>query len=84
MFWSNCADTCAASTENGFTDWRMPTIEEIIHYRTAMDLTGPWSSSYIWSCSLSGTFIWGTMIESTGWPKPEGPTKPSIKCRCVR
>ena len=46
-----CADFCINSTENGFNDWRIPTIREMKFVRFEMDLTGPWDTNFIWTSS---------------------------------
>lgn len=37
--WIEAVDYCLALDEGGYTDWRLPTMEEVLHYRTAMDLS---------------------------------------------
>mgnify|MGYP001129631028 CR=1 FL=1 len=50
MTWGDCASFCRSKTDGGFTDWRIPTFEEVIYYTSgASNITFTTISNYIWT-----------------------------------
>jgi len=92
MTWGSCADTCRNMTTGGFTDWRMPTFDEVIYYVSgASNISFTASSSSIWTSTPWDvrvtnsiyTGFWVIFIESAGnWSYNNYSNNAS--CRCVR
>ncbi len=54
MSWWECAQACAKTTVGGFSDWRMPTLFELIELsRTTIDTTG-YGCGFIWTATPLG------------------------------
>lgn len=92
MTWGACANTCRNMTTGGFTDWRMPTFDEVIYYVSgASNISFTASSSYIWTStpwdvrvtnSIASGY-WVIFTESDGnWTGFN--YNNSNCCRCVR
>lgn len=99
MSWGACAQTCRDMTNNGFTDWRMPTFDEVIYYVSgASNISFTASSNYIWTSTpydarinpttTSPTGSWVFFVESYGdWNSNNYSGNYSLEiahCRCVR
>jgi len=94
MKWGSCADTCRDMTKDGFTDWRMPTFDEVIYYVSgASNISFTASSRSIWTstpCDVRVTNsitpgYWVIFNESDGnWSSYLYNNTPIIYCRCVR
>jgi len=88
MTWIQCADYCLSGTWGGYNDWRMPTFEEAITYRTNPGINTSLSSGwigYIWTStrgSANGTG-WLILSESSGDWASTGAFN-NYRCRCVR
>ena len=94
MKWGSCADTCRDMTKDGFTDWRMPTFDEVIYYVSgASNISFTASSNYIWTSTpfdarinpttTSPTGDWVVFNESYGnWYNSSYDN--GDYCRCVR
>ena len=88
--WVQCADGCRNLSEGAgpYTDWRMPTFEEFLYYRTTLDPPGgTWLlTNPVWTATADGSPIsnaFVTILESTGVTSATAPTA-TAKCRCVR
>ena len=98
MTWGECASFCRSKTDGDFTDWRMPTFEEVIYYTSgASNITFTASSNYIWTstpydarvATAASSGNWVVFYESSGyWTEysySDGSnTYPHRYCRCVR
>ena len=55
MTWKRCAQACVKSTYGGFTDWRMPALEDVIYVNTvAVDYNSNCSGGYHWTATPVG------------------------------
>ncbi len=95
MQWGACASFCRDKDDSGFTDWRMPTFEEVIYYTSgASNITFTASSNYIWTSTpydakVATTASYGSWVlfsESSGdWPNSSHYYSFYSYCwRCVR
>ena len=93
MTWGGCASFCRSKADDGFTDWRMPTFEEVIYYTSgASNITFDVFSYYIWTstpydakvATTSYTGRWVLFIEGSGNWGGDNYTATSNYCRCVR
>jgi len=86
LTWAACADACFNLEESGFSDWRMPSFDEIVYYRTAFaPPDGSWINQNVWTSTLWTAQVgsWIVLYESAGsWNNVNYSTKNS--CRCVR
>ena len=98
MTWGACARACANTTAAGFTDWRMPTLFELIDLAAYKDV-GNWSVS-VWTRTpygMYGIFPSGmsnmslTIGKYYGWRASDGKWGygdaswgTSTRCACVR
>jgi len=92
MTWGACAKKCREMTTDGFTDWRMPTFDEVIYYVSgASNISFTASSSYIWTstpwdakvATTASSGYWGLFNETSGkWLATT--YSDSYYCRCVR
>lgn len=95
MEWWQCANYCLSGTWGGYNDWRMPTWDEAIMYRTSAainkTLSSGWASNYVWTStpwdarvnSTASAGGWVVFNESTGdWGGNNYYN--DIYCRCVR
>ncbi len=86
MDWPTCYTTCRNATDGGYTDWRMPTVDEVMwrFYTGAIPLPGGICNCYIWTASPStnpsywiiyqeGTPSWSAVYYNSNY-----------YCRCVR
>jgi hypothetical protein len=84
----NCIDHCLASSENGETDWRMPTLEEVSFYRTVLDLDETWNNAWTWTSSSIATngFYRISIVNEHNLSNAGADTTfdPTYGCRCVR
>lgn len=85
---AGCADHCLNLNLNDATDWRMPTIDEVVYYRTALETGTTWHTDYIWtSTPVSSNGSYGTYmyIESTMYStRGDDLFGQTRGCRCVR
>ena len=97
MTWGACAKTCRDMTTGGFTDWRMPTFDEVIYYVSgASNISFTASTNNIWTSTPydarinpttdSNTGYWVIFNVSSGyWSYNRYSTDPlTTYCRCVR
>ncbi len=91
MTWGDCASFCRSKTDGGFTDWRMPTFEEVIYYTSGASNITFTATSYIWTSTpydakvnpttTSSTGCWVIFNETSGyWSYYNN----NNYCRCVR
>jgi len=91
--WLTCGTNCASyaggtAGDGGFTDWRMPTVEEYTYARQQFAApTGGWLGGFIWTRDVyPGTPTnWIVLHESAGgfWNSYTR-TDTTPYCRCVR
>ena len=93
MTWGACAEKCRNMTTDGFTDWRMPTFDEVIYYVSgASNISFTASTNYIWTSTpwdvrVTNSIIGGSWVlfrESSGGWGDDGCNNPAYSCRCVR
>ncbi len=91
MTWIQCADYCRSGTWGGYNDWRMPTFDECIMYRTNKAIAPNGSWTYIWTSTpwdarVGGTpsaGYWVVFTETSGgWHNYYYYS--NSNCRCVR
>jgi hypothetical protein len=96
--WIQCADYCRGLGEGGYTDWRVPTLDECINYRTNGAIAAPgggWVGGYIWTSTpwnarveggTRGNSNWVIFNESNGgYDHMTNLTySTNCSCRCVR
>jgi hypothetical protein len=84
---------CFNLTEQGFEDWRLPTIEEVLSYATVNGVSNNmtfWTLSQAGSVSQSGfstpfiPFIYCNGFALPAYTGISGSFQPSQLCRCVR
>ena len=86
--WAECADSCHKLVEDGFSDWRMPFLNEAIYGRIAFaPPDGSWLK-YIWTATpfTRAGGLWILMKEDNGnwdYRNYDNPSS-SNGCRCVR
>jgi len=88
MDWITCYTTCRNATDGGYTDWRMPTLDEIFWARVSGVISPPdgWKpNDYLtWTatCTPSSGY-WIVFREADGsWASIN--FTPTLVCRCVR
>jgi len=95
MTWGVCANTCRNMTTGGFTDWRMPTFDEVIYYVSgASNISFTASNNNIWTSTpfdarinpttTSNDGNWVIFTESNGSWDHTAYNGSYIYCRCVR
>ena len=95
MTWGECAQTCRNMTTDGFTDWRMPTFDEVIYYTSgASNITFTACSNYIWTSTpydarvyaTASSGKWVLFTESSGnwYNATYSGGDGTFFCRCVR
>jgi hypothetical protein len=99
MTWGQCADYCLSGTWGGYNDWRMPTFEEAITYRTNpsinKSLSSGWVNDEVWTTTpvyynmtgLSTPTIYGLWLnfaENGFWTLASYSANNAAYCRCVR
>lgn len=91
--WATCRQHCLSLTEGSFSDWRMPTFDEIVYYTsgTFSPPDGSWISGLVWTSTPQDARFptptnnnWMTLNENTGQWAGWAYNTPSISCRCVR
>ena len=95
--WATCANNCRTlasdATNASATDWRMPTFDEAVYYRSgALDPPGAWIADYVWTTTITDarvieTAVWSTYLgfyESLGLVAPRTYNIATTACRCVR
>ncbi len=92
MIWKSCADYCKNLTESGFSDWRMPTVEECIFYRSSKSISanGSWVDE-VWTTNIKNSNFgtvdlnqWITFRENDGKLNTANYNSGVTYCRCVR
>ena len=85
MNWVSCGTYCRNLTDGGYTDWRVPTLDELFYAKLSGYNAPSWSSNYVWtstpSTSTSGNWI--IFKESDGHWGYNFYNNNSY-CRCVR
>ena len=92
LTWVECADACYNLVEGGFSDWRIPTWDEAVYYRTTFGPPdGTWIADYVWTSTpwdsrVAATPSAGTWVlfpeNNGGWSSANYAT--TYCCRCVR
>ncbi len=95
MNWRSCANYCATLTEGGYSDWRMPTTQDIVSYMSNWDnvknssgvllSSQPAFPGYIWVGEFyyPSDGFWVVFYESAGsWYNFY--FTDTYRCRCVR
>ncbi|MEM8585582.1 MAG: hypothetical protein AAGF87_14990 [Bacteroidota bacterium] len=78
MTWVNCCSTCRTLTEDGSSDWTIPSMEQLAHF-AGTNLTGlTWTST-----PFGSTENYYAMIISTGQRSAQDKDNFNT-CRCVR
>lgn len=62
---SNALDYCDTLTLYGFSDWRLPSVDELEQMYLLKEEIGGFNSGWYWSCTNSGTH-WSMISFSTG------------------
>lgn len=81
---------CRDLSESGFTDWRMPTMNELVHVysRGENPVTSDTSPNYIWAFALQGHNLWDyihVIRLSDGYiTVVQSNNSTSYRARCVR
>lgn len=86
---ANCVDYCLGLSENGNSDWRIPTLEEFVFYRTVLDTDADWQNDYVWtSTPVRSNGAYGVSIVNetnlANGPELNLFLNPERTCRCVR
>ena len=95
MTWIQCADYCLGGTWGGYNDWRMPTFEEAITYRTNKSINKSLSTGWtgwVWTSTPANYSLTGSTSTGSNWivfSETDGAwsgTGISFNryCRCVR
>lgn len=58
MTWRNCVNYCATLTEGGYSDWRMPTTQDIVSYMSNWDNVKNSSGAFLTSQPAYAAYIW--------------------------
>ena len=83
-----CIDHCLALSEDGETDWRTPTMDEVSFYRTVLETGAAWNNALTWT---------STQVQTNGYYRTAAINElnlshsgidtywePTYGCRCVR
>ncbi|MCX7953753.1 MAG: DUF1566 domain-containing protein, partial [Bacteroidales bacterium] len=68
--WITCVDNCRNLTEGGYNDWRMPTFEEAIMYRTNRAIptpSGGFNLSVVWTSTPAYYNLTGNTSTNERW-----------------
>ncbi|OFY82308.1 MAG: hypothetical protein A3F72_21790 [Bacteroidetes bacterium RIFCSPLOWO2_12_FULL_35_15] len=93
--WQDCSRYCYNLTENGYTDWRMPTVGDLAQARDNADPAFGFPgecSCFVWTSSPNPSLSasWVAFQESAGvppyysWNTTSGSVFDTRTCRCVR
>ena len=92
--WTTCRNNCRTLVENGSSDWRIPTFDELVYYTSGTfdPPDGSWLPDYVWTSTPTDSRVLGTEIlgdfmvfyESTGQWNYSVYNSATRACRCVR
>ena len=85
MNWVACGTYCRNLTDGGYTDWRVPTLDELSYAKLSGYNAPSWSSNDVWTSTpyTSSNGRWVFFYESSGnWNYDNYNNNHS--CRCVR
>jgi hypothetical protein len=78
--WSTGNSLCENSTLDGYTDWRLPTKDELAVLYNERNTIGGFSNTWYWSSTASGSKHW----QQEFWSGEQGAYDDTAMCRCVR
>ena len=82
--WIVGVDYCLALNEDGYTDWRMPTLDELIYATTYIPVTGGNLYLLLWTATpdmRAGAGIWIYFTMGTGaWAGGQYSNNRNVRC----
>jgi hypothetical protein len=84
--WKSAVALCNNSILGGYTDWRMPTIDELATLYTNQKMIGNFKQNYYWSATIYDKELndWYSDISFSSGNKSLSNRTAHLYCRCVR